>query len=62
MVLTKSFQAKNREECRDWLEINHAIETEVWSIFYIGHTKRQNKSVKKTISNNNIKISATHDK
>ncbi len=33
-----SFQAKNREEWRDWLIKNHARKKEIWLVYYKKHT------------------------
>ncbi|MEE9373336.1 MAG: YdeI/OmpD-associated family protein [Saprospiraceae bacterium] len=37
----KSFQAKNREEWRDWLKKNHFNEKEIWLVYYKKHTGKQ---------------------
>ncbi len=37
MKLSKTFYARNREEWRAWLEKHHAIESEVWLVYYKQH-------------------------
>lgn len=40
----KMFQAKNRQEWRDWLALYHQKETEIWLVYYKKHTKKESVS------------------
>lgn len=37
----KTVYCKNRDEWRAWLEQNHAIEEDIWLIYYKKHTKKE---------------------
>ena len=37
----KTIFCKNRDEWRAWLEQNHAIEKDIWLIYYKKHTKKE---------------------
>lgn len=37
----KTVYCKNRDEWRAWLEQNHAIEKDIWLIYYKKHTKKE---------------------
>jgi uncharacterized protein YdeI (YjbR/CyaY-like superfamily) len=38
MKITKTLHVRNRAEWRAWLEKHHAVEAEVWLVFYKKHT------------------------
>jgi len=45
----KSFQAKNRDDWRDWLKKNHITEKEIWLVYYKKHTGEQTISYRDSV-------------
>ena len=45
----KSFQAKSRKDWRDWLKKNHAIEKEIWLVYYKKHTEKPTISYRDSV-------------
>ena len=45
----KSFQAKSRQDWRDWLKRNHTIEKEIWLVYYKKHTGKPTISYRDSV-------------
>ena len=45
----KSFQAKNRDDWREWLKKNHTTQKEIWLVYYKKHTEKQTISYRDSV-------------
>lgn len=47
--MMKTYQAKNRQEWREWLNKNHDAVTEVWLLYYKKHTGKPTISYRESV-------------
>ena len=45
----ETFEARNRNEWRNWLEINHSNVGEIWLVYYKKHTKKPTITYKESL-------------